>query len=135
MKWDGYPNLRRRPPTQAKARGSIQRAIRRGFVASGAEALTSAQIYNWAYVRRRLGRCKTLPARAKAPVIGKLANDELIRPPRLPGVAGHTPFFSIRYAPDFPDFFWFLSEPNCRVDKGIYGIPCLVGSCGSVARG
>jgi hypothetical protein len=62
MKWDGYPNLRRRPPTPAKARGSIQRAIQRGFVASGAEALTSAQIYNWAYVRRRMGRCKTLPA-------------------------------------------------------------------------
>ena len=62
MKWDGYPNLRRRPPTPAEARGSIQRAIRRGFVASGAEALTSAQIYNWAYVRRRMGRCKTLPA-------------------------------------------------------------------------
>ena len=26
MKWDGYPNLRRRPSTPAKARGSIQRA-------------------------------------------------------------------------------------------------------------
>src|SRR5262249_58258879 len=62
MKWDGYPNLRKRPPTPAKARGSIQRAIRRAFAASGAEALTSAQIYDWAYVRRRLGRCKTLPA-------------------------------------------------------------------------
>jgi hypothetical protein len=54
MKWDGYPNLRKRPPTPAKARGSIQRAIRRAFAASGAEALTSAQIYDWAYVRRRL---------------------------------------------------------------------------------
>jgi hypothetical protein len=62
MKWDGYPNLRKRPPTPAKARGSIQRAIRRAFAASGAEALTSAQIYDWAYVRRRVGRCKTLPA-------------------------------------------------------------------------
>src|SRR5262249_53450262 len=41
MKWDGYPNLRKRPPTPAKARGSIQRAIRRAFAASGAEALTS----------------------------------------------------------------------------------------------
>jgi hypothetical protein len=61
MKWDGYPNLRKRPPTPAKARGSIQWAIRRAFAASGAEALTSAQIYDWAYVRRRLGRCKTLP--------------------------------------------------------------------------
>src|SRR5262249_38203521 len=47
MKWDGYPNLRKRPPTPAKARGSIQRAIRRAFAASGAEALTSAQIYDW----------------------------------------------------------------------------------------
>ena len=61
MKWDGYPNLRRRPPTPAKARGSIQRAIRRAFAASGAETLTSSQLYDWAYVRRRLGRCKTLP--------------------------------------------------------------------------
>jgi hypothetical protein len=62
MKWDGYPNLRRRPPTPAKARGSIQRAIQRAFIASGAEALTSSAIYDWAYVRRRLGRCKSMPA-------------------------------------------------------------------------
>ena len=61
MKWDGYPNLRRRPPTPAKARGSIQRAIRRGFVASGAEALTSAQIYDWTHSRRRQSRRKKLP--------------------------------------------------------------------------
>jgi hypothetical protein len=31
MKWAHHPNLRKRPPTPAKARGSIQRAIRRAF--------------------------------------------------------------------------------------------------------
>jgi hypothetical protein len=61
MKWDGYPNLRKRPPTPAKARGSIQRAIRRAFAATSASALTSTQIYDWAHVRRRLGRRKSMP--------------------------------------------------------------------------
>src|SRR6478752_6824741 len=61
MKWDGYPNLRRRPPTPAKARGSIQRAIKRAFAATSASALTSTQIYDWAHVRRRLDRRKSMP--------------------------------------------------------------------------
>jgi hypothetical protein len=61
MKWDGYPNLRKRPPTPAKARGSIQRAIRRAFAATSASALTSTQIYDWAHGRRRLGRRKSMP--------------------------------------------------------------------------
>jgi hypothetical protein len=61
MTWDDFPNLRRRPPTPSKGRGPIQVRIRRAFIASGAEALTSSQVYDWAYVRRRLGRCKTLP--------------------------------------------------------------------------
>jgi hypothetical protein len=61
MKWDGYPNLRKRPPTPAKARGSIQRAIRRAFAATSASALTSTQIYDWAHLRRRFGRRKSMP--------------------------------------------------------------------------
>ena len=61
MKWAGHRNLRRRPPAPSKGRGPVQVRIRRAFTASGAEALTSTQIYDWAHVRRRLGRCKTLP--------------------------------------------------------------------------
>src|SRR5512132_1783391 len=61
MKWDGYPNLRMRPPAPAEGRGRIQIRIRRAFTASGAEALTSSQIYDWTHVRRRQ-RDKTLPA-------------------------------------------------------------------------
>jgi hypothetical protein len=61
MKWDGYPNLRMRPPAAAEGRGRIQIRIRRAFTASGAEALNSSQIYDWTHVRRRQ-RDKTLPA-------------------------------------------------------------------------
>jgi hypothetical protein len=61
MGWDRYPNLRSRPSTPTKGRGPVQRAIRRAFIASGAEAHTSSQVYDWAYIRCRLGRCKTLP--------------------------------------------------------------------------
>ena len=35
MKWAHHPNLRKRPRTPAKGRGSVQRAIRRAFAASG----------------------------------------------------------------------------------------------------
>src|SRR6516225_4049186 len=35
MKWAHHPNLRKRPCTPAKGRGSVQRAIRRAFAASG----------------------------------------------------------------------------------------------------
>jgi hypothetical protein len=61
MKWAHHPNLRKRPRTPAKGRGSVQRAIRRAFAASGAEALTSSAIYDWAHIRRRLGRRKSMP--------------------------------------------------------------------------
>ena len=60
MKWAHHPNLRKRPRTPAKGRGSVQRAIRRAFAASGTEALTSSAIY-WAHIRRRLGRRKSMP--------------------------------------------------------------------------
>jgi hypothetical protein len=44
MKWNGYPNLSKRPPAPAKGRGPVQRAIRRAFAASGTEALSSSAI-------------------------------------------------------------------------------------------
>ena len=61
MKWNGYPNLRKRPPASAKGRGPVQRAIRRAFAASDTEVLTSSSIYEWAHVRRRRGRRKSMP--------------------------------------------------------------------------
>ena len=61
MKWAHHPNLRKRPRTPAKGRGSMQRAIKRAFAATSASALTSTQIYDWAHVRRRLGRRKSMP--------------------------------------------------------------------------
>jgi hypothetical protein len=53
--------LRKRPRTPAKGRGSVQRAIKRAFAATSASALTSTPIYDWAHVRRRLGRRKSMP--------------------------------------------------------------------------
>ena len=53
--------LRKRPRTPAKGRGAVQRAIKRAFAATSASALTSTQIYDWAHVRRRLGRRKSMP--------------------------------------------------------------------------
>jgi hypothetical protein len=41
MKWAHHPNLRKRPRTPAKGRGSVQRAIKRAFAATSASALTS----------------------------------------------------------------------------------------------
>jgi len=61
MKWKDNPNLRKRPPTPSKGRGPVQRAIRRAFAASGTEALTSSAIYDWAHIRRRRGRRKSMP--------------------------------------------------------------------------
>lgn len=61
MKWAHHPNLRKRPRTPAKGRGSVQRAIKRAFAATSASALTSTQIYDWAHVRRRLGHRKSMP--------------------------------------------------------------------------
>ena len=43
------------------SRGPAQRAIRRAFVASDTEVLTSSSIYDWAHIRRRLGRRKSMP--------------------------------------------------------------------------
>jgi hypothetical protein len=61
MKWNGYPNLRKRPPTPSKGRGPVQVRIRRAFTASGAEVLSSTQIYDWTHSRRRLGPRKSMP--------------------------------------------------------------------------
>jgi hypothetical protein len=49
QKWDGYPNLRKRPPTPSKGRGSVQVRIRRAFIASGSDVLTiGLSRGNWA---------------------------------------------------------------------------------------
>ena len=45
MKWPHHRNLRNRPPTPSKCRGPVQVRIRRAFIASGAEVLSSTQIY------------------------------------------------------------------------------------------
>ena len=45
MKWPHHRNLRNRPPTPSKGRGPVQVRIRRAFIASGAEVLSSTQIY------------------------------------------------------------------------------------------
>ncbi len=60
MKWKDHPNLRKRPRAPSKGRGPVQRAIRRAFAASGTEALTSSAIYDWAHIRRRRGRRKSM---------------------------------------------------------------------------
>jgi hypothetical protein len=61
MKWAEHPNLRKRPSAPSKGRGPVQRAIRRAFAASDTEVLTSSSIYDWAYVRRRRRRRKSMP--------------------------------------------------------------------------
>jgi len=61
MKWAEHPNLRKRPRAPSKGRGPVQRAIRRAFAPSGTEALTSSAIYDWAHIRRRRGRRKSMP--------------------------------------------------------------------------
>jgi hypothetical protein len=54
-------NLRKKPHAPSKGRGPVQRAIRRVFMASGAEVLNSTDIYDWAHGRRRFGRRKSMP--------------------------------------------------------------------------
>jgi hypothetical protein len=54
MKWPHHRNLRNRPPTPSKGRGPVQVRIRRAFIASGAEVLSSTQIYDWTHSRRRI---------------------------------------------------------------------------------
>jgi hypothetical protein len=60
-KWPHHPNLRKKPHAPSKGRGPVQRAIRRVFMASGAEVLNSTDIYDWAHGRRRFGRRKSMP--------------------------------------------------------------------------
>src|SRR5262249_23033614 len=60
-KWQHHPNLRKNPHAPSKGRGPVQRAIRRVFMASGAEVLNSTDIYDWAHGRRRFGRRKSMP--------------------------------------------------------------------------
>jgi hypothetical protein len=60
MKWPRHPNLRKRPPAPSKGRGPVQVRIRRAFVASGAELLSSSSIYDWTHSQRRRRR-KSMP--------------------------------------------------------------------------
>src|SRR5262249_18017453 len=60
-KWPHHRNLRNRPPTPSKGRGPVQVRIRRAFIASGAEVLSSTQIYDWTHSRRRQSHRKKLP--------------------------------------------------------------------------
>jgi hypothetical protein len=50
--WSTYPNLRRRPHAPNLGRGRLQRQVRRALAVGGAE-LTSSQVYDWCYARRR----------------------------------------------------------------------------------
>jgi hypothetical protein len=61
MTWEDFPNLRKRPPTPSKGRGPVQVRIKRAFTARGVNVLSSSEIYSWSHVRRRLGRCKSMP--------------------------------------------------------------------------
>jgi hypothetical protein len=47
------PNLRLRPVKPALGRGRIQRQVKRAFMASDAKVLSSSDIYDWTYPRRR----------------------------------------------------------------------------------
>jgi hypothetical protein len=62
-KWPHHPNLRKKSHAPSKGRGPVQRAIRRAFMATGAEVLTSSAIYDWTDHRRRRMRpgvtCRT----------------------------------------------------------------------------
>jgi hypothetical protein len=50
--WESYPNLLRRPHSPNKGRGRLQVQIRRAFV--GREVLTSSEVYDHAYAKRRV---------------------------------------------------------------------------------
>jgi hypothetical protein len=50
QKWAGYPNLRLRPVKPALGRGRLQIQVRRAFLATGEEVLSSSAIYDWTHV-------------------------------------------------------------------------------------
>jgi hypothetical protein len=50
--WSAHPNLRLKPYAPALGRGRLQRQVRRALAVGGAE-LTSSQVYDWCYARRR----------------------------------------------------------------------------------
>ena len=52
MRWQGHPNLRRRPPAPALGRGRLQRQVRRAFLAGG-PIVSSSEVYDWTNVRNR----------------------------------------------------------------------------------
>lgn len=52
MKWQGHPNLAKRPHSPNKGRGRLQRQVRRALEVHGS-LITSTQLYDWAYARKR----------------------------------------------------------------------------------
>jgi hypothetical protein len=53
MRWQNYPNLRRRPHAPNKGRGRLQRAIARAFLVAGSDTLPSTAVYDWCFARDR----------------------------------------------------------------------------------
>jgi tripartite-type tricarboxylate transporter receptor subunit TctC len=51
MKWHGYPNLTRRPPTPSRARGPVQRLARRALLVLG--IASTSEIMDWTCCRKR----------------------------------------------------------------------------------
>jgi hypothetical protein len=52
MSWNDYPNLRLRPHAPNAGRGRIQVIVRRAFLVGG-PVLSSSQIYDWCFTKRR----------------------------------------------------------------------------------
>src|SRR4029077_2127692 len=52
MKWNGHPNLARRPHAPNKGRGRLQRQVRRALLVHG-PLVTTSQLLDWAYPRNR----------------------------------------------------------------------------------
>src|SRR5262245_4242762 len=53
--WARHRNLRKKPAKPALGRGRVQRMVRRAFTALEATELTTSQLADWAYARRRPG--------------------------------------------------------------------------------
>jgi hypothetical protein len=53
-KWNGWPNLRLRPPQPAADRDRLQTQVRRAFIAADRPEVSASTIYQWCYVRRQM---------------------------------------------------------------------------------
>ena len=116
MKWENYPNLRKKPPAPAKNRGRVQRAIKRAFIASGAEVLASSEIYSWTHPRLRLGRRKTMPFGIYWGTLQVLRRicDPVVRRRSLVHCIfdfhGRPPLLKLVYQPRFPSPFDYTTD-------------------------